>query len=210
MGYRTMKKVISVFLCSLLAFAFIPYSQVHAKTVKSQALDAYRVLLSEKLVEWGDSGSQVSLEKCSFALAYIDNNSVPELILQNLSSTDHAIGYGSLYTHKNNKVVCLGSLGLNDTFYYYKKKGIYVDNYTGMGISSDHYNKLSDTKIYTKLIMSKRYLADNSVACTYATKSDEISKAKFKKKLRKLVGSKKKTALTFYQNTSSNRLKYLN
>lgn len=203
------KKILRVFLCSLLVFFLIPHSQSYAKTTELQALDAYKALLSGKSVKWGDTNSKIPLEKCSFALAYIDNNTVPELILQNIGNTDHAVGYGSLYTYKNNKVVCLGSLSMNDTLYYYKKKGIYVDNYTGMGFSSDFYNKLSGTKISTKLIKSKNYLADNSIACSYSTGSEEITKVQFKRKLKKLVGLKKKTVLRFYQNTASNRSKYL-
>lgn len=204
-----LKKIINIFLCGLMVFVMNPYSQSYAKTTKLRTLDAYKVLLSGKSVKWGDTDSQIPLENCSFALAYIDNNSVPELILQNLGDTSHAIGYGLLYTYKNNKVVCLGELSMNDTFYYYKKKGIYIDNYTGMGVSSDFYKKLSGIKTSTKLIMRKNYLADNSVDCSYSTGSNEITKAQFKKKLRKLVDSKKKTALRFCKNTSSNRSKYL-
>lgn len=203
------KKILRVILCSLLVFFLIPHAHSYAKTTELQALDAYKALLSGKTVKWGDTDSQIPLEKCSFALAYIDNNTVPELILQNIGNTDHAIGYGLLYTYKNNKVVCLGSLNMNDTFYYYKKKGIYVDNYTGMGSSLDFYNKLSGTKISTKLTKNKNYLADNTIAYSYSTGSEEITKVQFKRKLQKLVGSKKKTVLRFYQNTSFNRSKYL-
>lgn len=208
MRYNT-KKILIMFLCSLLVFVLIHHSQSYAKTSKQKALDAYNILLSGKSIKWGNTNSQIPLEGCSFALAYIDNNSVPELILQNLSDTDHAIGYGLLYTYKDSKLVCLESLSMNDTFYYYKKKGIYIDNYTGMGFSLDYYNKLSGTKISTKLIMRKNYLADNSVVYSYSKGSGKITKAQFKKNLRKLVGSKKKIVLRFYQNTPSNRSKYL-
>lgn len=208
MKYKT-QKAVSVFLCAVLVFILIPCSQSYAKTMKRQALDAYNTFLSDKSVKWGDSDLQIPLDKCSFALAYIDNNSVPELILYNLGNTSHIQGYGLLYTYKNNNIICLESLSMNDPFCYYKKTGIYIDNYTGMGFSTDFYNKISGTKISIRLSRSKGYLVDDSVSCTYSTGSGEITKAEFKKKLRKLVGSRKKTTPEFYQNTAVNRTKYL-
>lgn len=45
--------------------------------------------------------------RCSFALAYIDNNNVPELIVSNSLDVPHAGGHGRIFTYKNGKYLAL-------------------------------------------------------------------------------------------------------
>ena len=76
-----------------------------------------------------------------------------------------------------------------------------------MGGVSNKYFKLSNGKMYAKLTKDKRIDAVADVTRYYDTKK-EISKSSFSKKLKKLVGTKKKAAVKFYKNTKANRKKH--
>lgn len=82
---------------------------VQAASQKSMAIQAYKKFLSNATIPWEDDWN-VRASRCSFALAYIDNNNVPELIVSNsLNSLDvpHAGGHGRIFTYKNGKYLAL-------------------------------------------------------------------------------------------------------
>lgn len=188
--------------------------QTQAASAKSKALKAYRKLLSKSTIKWNEYGTYVKTKNCSFALAYVDNNSVPELILQTYD-TSHAEGYGSLYTYRNGKARLVTGLSLNGSFRYYKKKCIFIDNYTGSGVSQDYYTKLYKGKAYTKLGKATEYDWNGNISrktytnCSNSSSYRQISKSTFKKRLKKLVGSRKVRTVIFRANTKYNRSKYL-
>lgn len=202
-------------LALLLTLLFIPAPNSLAASKKSKALKSYRQLLSGSTIAWGDSTWQVSLKNCSFAIAYIDKDAVPELILYNTTDTFHASGYGMVYTYRDGKAVYAGTLSMNGKFYYYKKKGILIDSYTGSGVGVFSYCQLSDETLTTRLTKNVEYsVAGKASRQTYYDASDsqnfkQLSKAKFNRLLKKLVGRTKKSGVTFRSNTKANRKKYL-
>lgn len=202
-----------LFLC-LTVVLMVPV-QSQAASTKAKALKAYRKMLAGSTLEWGESNWYVSTKNCKFAIAYIDNNSIPELIIRNDVDTYHASGYGLLYTYRKGKVQFVDVLSMNSKFYYYKKKGIFTDNYTGSGVSSTIYQKLSRGKSVTKLGKDIEYDWDGNVSratytdCSNSSNYKQISKSTFNRKLKKLVGSTKKNTVKFRANTKANRSRYL-
>jgi hypothetical protein len=80
---KTGKKVglITMLLICCLFFSSAPKAE--AASAKSRALKAYKTMLSSKtkLSEYVMEAEFTSLSRFTFAIVYIDNNSVPELIL---------------------------------------------------------------------------------------------------------------------------------
>ena len=192
------KRIMGLLLFVVLLVAFT--GSVQAASQKSMALKAYNQFLSKTYIDW-ESG-YVETKNCSFALAYVDKDNVPELLVVGAGKpVYHASGYGRLYTYKNGKVVQVAKI--RDGFRYYKKTGIYIATSFLWG-QIDHYMKLSGTSTKEKL---------GSFASYKTTYSDEkgktISKSAFQKKLKKLVGKKKPVIAKAYKNTSANRKKYL-
>lgn len=223
-----MKRHISKKLLTILALTvllLVPATTANAASKKSQALKAYKAFLSQSTTPWGgSSGKSVVLSKCQFALAYIDKDSVPELIL-GCGFNSHADGFYTLYTYKNGQVTYVANL--MDGFEYYKKKNLYCAIHSGTGGYETYYFKLSGGKATYKLysqdepasnydfnrdgkitVNYKKVTAPKSPYYNASTKT--ITKSAFQKQLKKLVGSAKKvTVKKYYSNTAANRRKYL-
>lgn len=195
----------------MTAMLLIPCTDAQA-SAKSKALKAYKAMLSKDQIDWSEDGYMVPLKGSTFALAYIDKNNVPELIIIN-PNVSHAGGWGRLYTYKNGKVKLVESLRSVDPFYSFKKTGIYVYSDVNMGNSDQYYYKLSKSgSAYAGLTKSKLAMDGYSKTHYYIQKSgvlNEVSKSKFNKKLKTLVGSKKATKAVFRKNTKANLNKYL-
>lgn len=191
-------------LCVLAAFLAVPCVRAEAAPAKTKALRAYEKFLSKGTIAW-DTNYKVPAKDCEFAIAYLDQDKVPELILHN-SSVSHVAAYGRIFTYKNGKVKRVGTVDMDDSkFYYYKKKGIFISHYENGG-SFDNYRKIIKGKIVHKL-QKGRQIPENRTRY-YDAGRKEISKSRFNQELKKLVGSKKKTSAKFHKNTSKSRKKY--
>ncbi|MCD7744237.1 MAG: hypothetical protein LUI13_02925 [Lachnospiraceae bacterium] len=116
------------------------------------------------------------------------------------------------YTYRNGKTVLVSNLNANDTLYYYKKKEILIDRWTGMGSNDYYYYKLSKAKLTKKLSKGSWTFLESSGKSYYqysGSTAKEITKKKFNTALKKLVGSAKKRKVNFYENSAANRDKYL-
>lgn len=201
--------------CILFSLILIPAPQAHAASTKTKAIKAYQKMMSQKTITWEkEYNFKVPTKNCSFALAYIDKDSVPELIVQNTNDIPHAGDWGHLYTYYKGKVRLVTGLNINDgKFYYYKKKAVFLDNYCGMGLDSTTYQKMSKTKAAPILNYEKNInpYAAKKVTYSKATKQGftTVSKSYFNNKLKSYVKSTKKTKAKFYKNTSKNRKKYM-
>lgn len=223
MKHHLSKKLLIIL--ALAALLLAPASTANAAGKKSKALKAYKTFLSKSAAAWGgSSGTSVALRKCKFALAYIDKDSVPELILYS-GSNSHADGYYALYTYKNGRVTYVNNL--MDGFAYYKKKGLYCSIHSGTGGYETYYHKLSSGKTAYKLYSQDETTInwdlnrDGKITVNYrkvtkaktpmyTSTTKAITKSAFQKQLKKLVGSTKKTTIKkYYSNTASNRKKYL-
>lgn len=194
----------------LVCCVFIGSStQVEAASSKAKALIAYKSMLSSKakLMKYTCYEKEyMNLKKdVTFALAYINNDSVPELIL-NVYDTQY------LFTYKGGKLKKVGESFLQwhsaPTFVYYRKTGVFR--------SVEFFDDSSWQNFYTlkngkqSRIVGKE-LAGSKVVKYYAgANGKKISKASFSKLLKNKVKNTKATTIKVYRlNTAANRKKYL-
>lgn len=205
------KKWMITLLVVLVAFA-MPLS-AQAASQKTKAIKAYKIFLSKAMIPWDDDWN-VRASRCSFGLAYIDGDNVPELIVST-SDVSHAAGYGRIYAYKNGQVKRVANLAMNDSkCSYYKKKGVVIDTYA-QGGSTKNYKKLTAAGLTTKLAVFSNVAKvpwlpkGTSYYKMTGYTNKKVSKATFHKELKKLVGNKKATKVSMRKNTVANRKKYL-
>ena len=216
MEKEKMLKRILILVCMVM-IVFINSFTVKAVSKKEKALRAYDEMLSKSSFNVKSNGMignkriivKYETINCSFATAYIDKNSIPELIVQNFTDTSHVAGYGAIFTYKNGKVKQIAALSLNEFLKYYKKKGIIIDSYSGIGFSEQNYKKISNGK--TKIFAStcKNFGNPGSKKKRYFNANNELSKNNFNKLIRKYVKSAKPTKVRFIHNNLENRRQYL-
>ena len=221
-GKNKIVRVLELLLIFMLVFTAIPAMPGEAASTKSKALSAYKKKLSASKVTVLPAGKKVmnrnddyvtyrysKRAKVKFAIAYINNDNVPELILE-----DKNYGYG-VWAYKGGKVKCVL---WGDTYYspygYYRKKGIYEDIAWSEGtpFTKCFYqfkNGKMTGKLHKFVYEQGRPEADYYQISSSSRYPKEISKAVFKKKLKSYVGNTKVTKLSLKSNTSSNRKKYL-
>lgn len=216
---KTKNKIIralELLLILILVFTAIPAMPGEAASAKSKALAAYKKKLSASKVTVLPAGKKVVVHcydtvtykyshraNIKFDIAYIDNDNIPELILQ-----DARYCYG-VWTYKNGKVICVHwGDSLTDPYGYYRKKGIYEDiHYTEGSPFYKLFYQFKNGKMARK--MTKTVLEEGKSDAEYYVLSKRVSKASFKKKLKSYVGSTHVTKISLKKNTSTNRKKYL-
>ena len=195
------RKVIVILLAVVLAAGVPSPTDVQAASQKSKATSAYRSFMSKSKIPWGTySRLKVSTSKCSFTLAYINNDNIPELVVTT-HEVAHAVGYGAIFTYKNGKVQGVANFNQDDSkFKYYKKKGVYPNSGSDCVLATFYNNGVrTDMKKGTTYYKANKY--------GVRTKT---SKSTFNKTLKKLVGNNKKVAkVSLKKNTAANRKKYI-
>ena len=191
-----------------------------------QAMKAYDEFLSQDTITVGDSISGTNVWHCSscdFALPYISNDDIPELMLYNFADNDHASGYGAIFQYRDGEVKLLGRLSLNDVrgIGYYRGTGYFMDQYasTGLGdITTNHIDDLESIDGITNMMfgMSMEYDSDDTsqIAGYYVGRPGEqgfvdVSKSEYDKALKKATNNVEMTQYKFFHNTEENREKQL-
>ena len=191
-----------------------------------QAMKAYDEFLSQDTITVGDSISGTNVWHCSscdFALPYISNDDIPELMLYNFADNDHVSGYGAIFQYRDGEVNLLGRLSLNDVrgIGYYRGTGYFMDQYasTGLGdITTNHIDDLESMDGITNTMfgMSMEYDSDDTsqIAGYYIGRPGEqgfvdISKSEYDKELKKATSDVEMTQYKFFHNTKENREKQL-
>lgn len=208
---RSLKLILMLTVLLTLLLACGMTSQ--AASAKSKAMKAYKTMMAKTYI-YKDNW-QMKTKNCYFAIAYIDNNSVPELIVYNNKDIPHMGGYGMLYTYRNGKVQYVTSMTLDEksTLGYYRKKGILTDAYAQQGRKGVSFMKLKNGTVTSVLYKGyyhngKKWKADEYLKYS-SSKVTTLTKSKFNKALKSYVGSRDLTKFKFYKNTSKNRKKYL-
>ena len=207
---RKIKSFLLLILTVTLALSLGLTSQ--AASQKTKALKAYKKMLSKTTID--RNGWPIKSKNCEFAIAYIDNDSIPELILYNDVDVPHMGGYGTLFTYRSGSVKFVAEMDLDGTSGtgYYKKKGIFVTSYV-QGGTTIAYSQLKKTTTKTVLSKYKPYAYSGSTKLEYykvsSGRSKQISKKAFSSNLKKYVKSTKMTRFNFYKNTAKNRKKRL-
>jgi len=188
-----------------------------AATPKQEALKAYSRWLSNANVQvmpknediylldgWTKYTRPTPASKTLFAIAYINNDSIPELIVCN----DNKEFY-SVLTYRNGKIVRASSCGELTTLRgYYSKTGVYMDSksvrfspfktmYYVMGTNSTSHRFEVDA--YEDAATRYYYFTKNRVMTSLANRT------MFKSKLETFTKGKALTPVKYYRNTAANR-----
>ena len=113
-----------------------------------------------------------------FNLAYINNDSIPELVV--FDGDYHAAG-GKVYAYVNGKVKYVGEFGEWGGFEYQEKKGVIRSFYFGYGCSETNYYKWNGSKLSN--IMSaneKQYFISNGYfRYKYSINDKKVTRSKY-------------------------------
>lgn len=180
---------------------------------KEDALTVYRHILSDSHIDWG--GEWVSLDDSAFALAYIDNDDIPELIVRQFN-TSHAQGYYALYTYVNGRVKFAAYL--MDGVSYFSRKSMLARVHAGTGGYETFYGKYGKTGVSDYIYsvdegsLMKDLNHDGKIGMAYMDSKTEkwIRKTRFNTLLTDVVGDTKEKVPAFHKNTATNRRVYLN
>ena len=218
----TTKRFRAFFLLLLCLTLVIPRIDSNAATPRQQAMKAYKTWLGRNTVRViGTEGplngyyltsfnskKKYSPDKASnvkFALASIDGDSIPELIIS--VKKDNRPLFGIL-TYKNGRITRVySSNGLTSFGGYFFKTGYFNMTTSEPAYKKSLYCKLSGTSMKTMYYESyKRRLGDLDM---YYSPNGMLSKNQYTKQVRSATQGKAKTALVLHQNTAANRNKFL-
>lgn len=202
-----------LFMTMVMLLCALPLS-ASAASKKTKALKAYASYLSKSSITltthtMGRTRTAPWKTKdLKFAIAYLDNDNIPELILTPKALPSIGI---MTFTYKNGKVKMTGDLlsGKSDgheKFYYYKKKS---------GVAKDNGEGWFEYYLYKSGSSGFRYFAEEDAEHNLYRKlmpNGEVSecrKSSFNSIIKRKLGTTKKTAFVFYNNTKQNRAKYL-
>lgn len=210
------KWFLGILMCLMVVFVMVPSQNAQAASNKTKALKAYRSMMAKKTLKVND-WTTYQTKNCRFAIAYIDNNSIPELIVYNNKDVSHIQGFGALYTYRKGKVQLVSTLMLDtrSRLGYYYKTGWFMDNTTYQGYGTDTFYKLFAGKLKTDMGYSRsvEYNGRKYVITGYGITANgsyqSYDATTFNRSLTYNTGGKKFRTFKFYKNTKKNRLKYL-
>ena len=91
---------------------------------------------------------------------------------------------------------------------HYKKKNVYLDNYSWTGLGSYSYERISKRTLGGKLVCYN-HRTRKWATTGYTWNNKSVSKAYFDRALKRVVGKTRFTKYKFYKNTLPNRRRYL-
>lgn len=213
------KRITVIFLFIMVFLGLWKESAIttNATSTKKQALSGYAQMMEQPRLKVYDEGSDegdnilyINTKKLSFALAYIDNDSIPEMIVRRADGSDFGLEFDAIiYTWNNGKVKRLHIDPFGEAFQvtgYYKKTGVFIDH---GAYGETMYIKLSNGKTKRKMFSVDALFSEEGKNEYYGLNGKRMSKSKFKHQLDKLVKHKKQSRFVFHKNTVKNRKKYL-
>ena len=220
---KRFKAFLLLILCVALVFPRMDSSAARSAQYY-QAMKAYKTWLGRKTVCVIQRGQQYyddeikrtystsNASDVKFALAYLDNDGIPELIISTKQGS--SVIYGIL-TFKNGKLYrAYNSRGNGYFGGYYYKTGYFLENiYGGSTEMYRHYNRLSKTEVqrmvFWKYDANARGQSATGKQDRYYVNRNKVSKSAFMSKLQSATKGKTKSSIKLYQNTAANRDKIL-
>ena len=225
---RAIRKLRTCLLLALLVSMIVPAASGHAITARQKALNAYKTMLSKSKVDIYGNGRYYNAyngtvdapgktyrptasSKVQFATAYINNDTIPELIVRTKTTSRQYLW--AIYTYKNGRVVKVtyGGDYTEILLGYYQRTGLFKRKYS-KDMTWEYHNKISGTKAYpfaSKLTYKSNgksyrnyYIFVNSVR---QNKSYSAYCSAFKK----ATGGKPFKRFNYHQNSAANRKKFL-
>ena len=150
----------------------------------------------------------VPASQTEFAIAYINNDSIPELIVR--TADKH---FFSVLTYKNGKIV--RTFYENDMYNtvkgYYSKTGMFVDTRTGgFHINKEFYYVMGSAGV-TRRLETITFKESGKKSYYYYSKNNSIrpgslkNHTEFRNKLLAFTKGKALTPVKYYKNTAANR-----
>ncbi len=179
---------------------------------KKKAFQAYNKFLSKKRIDWDDDEYEPQImSKLNFAIAYIDKNEIPELVIYNARGKSHGVfGDGMVYTYRNGKLKKSGVLGcsLLGKVRYYEKIGIIKDySFDNFSRNWCFYYKLSAGKVRSTGSETEYNYDDNR--WEYTARYKKCSRKKYRKRVMVITKNKTGKKFKWFKNTAANRKKHL-
>lgn len=181
-----------------------------------QAMKAYDEFLSQEEIpidsSWEDTNVWES-SSCEFALAYISNEEVPELIVHYPQAK---VKTGALYQYRDGEVKWVAAMDLDDidNLGYYSGTGYYMEK-DAEGDYSDQTIQYIDDLIYADdwEHMAFMIMEDDGVAqfSIYEPEPgpENVGEEEYNKQLKIHTDNKELTHYEFFNNTKENREKHL-
>ena len=219
---KKMASILLVLLCLTLA---VPRMDGNALTQKQKALRAYASWLSKSKVNVIIKGSVqyynygrdpyqgTRSSKVKFALAYIDNDNIPELIVY----TDEMGFCGSfgILTYRNGRIVrCYASDGCDSFKGYYKKTGYfkaesnmeihYATSYFKLGYNKGRHDPKTAPFALIYYITHPHFKFESR-----CMNGRPVSASSFRTALKRATKNQKISTVKYYNNTKANRSRVL-
>lgn len=149
---------------------------------KAEWADAYASFLSSY-------NTKVKYGKKCFQLIYIDNDSIPELFIQN-SSANHHEG-AALYTYHNGQVTELGEFGNCDGFQYLEKQNYFYWGDSGTGLFLYEFYQLANGRavLLNHYEFLETYQNGALASVTYEKNGVKLSQAEYRNSLNADIGN---------------------
>lgn len=191
------------------------HTPVYASSKKTQALRAYKTLLSQKSFEIdGLKYSEANLSACSFTTAYIDGDTVPELVIYCPNKYGDANGFYDVFCYDNGKIKYITHAGIK--FQYVKKRSVIKTAFWiyKIGGTTEQHIVIKNSMVKKIYNYRSEWRQNDTVKKEYSltSYSDKtnykfkyISSNAYKKAVKKFTGSKKAIEPKFYKNTAKNR-----
>ncbi len=198
-----MKKHFRTILLLLTVVMVLSFSgTTFAASLQQKAIKAYKKVLSSKtiVVKLPRKKKKFSTSKLYAALVYVDNNSVPELLINSDPSSTH--GLTAILGYKKGKVTALYAR-LSDFVFskYYRKMGVLI---------SESRNDGKDFYAYQFINRALIEIAQHSRIQKYTDNNGiMISRSKYLSILNGYTQDTDATMITYWANTRANRSKYL-
>jgi hypothetical protein len=225
---RAIRKLRACLLLALLVSMIVPAASGHAITARQKALNAYKTMLSKSKVDIYGNGRYykayngtaeapgktyrpTASSKVQFATAYINNDTIPELIVRTKTTSRQYLW--AIYTYKNGRVVKVTTGGdyTEVLLGYYQRTGLFKRKYT-KGFTWEYHNKINGTKAYP--FASKLTYRSSGKSChKYYIYVDGVRRDKsysaYCSAFKKAISGKPFKRFNYHQNSAANRKKYL-
>ena len=218
-------------VCLLLAFLgsmIVPAASGHAITARQKALNAYKTMLSKSKVDIYGNGRYYNAyngtaeapgktyrptasSKVQFATAYINNDTIPELIVRTKTTSRQYLW--AIYTYKSGKIVKVTTGGdyTEVLLGYYQRTGLFKRKFV-TDVTCEYHDKISGKKAYPSFYKVTFRRSGKSYRYCYVYVNGVERKKSYSaycSALKKATGGKPFKKFNYRQNTAANRKKYL-
>lgn len=140
--------------------------------------------------------------KCKFNTAFIDDDEIPELILES-EETTYGSGHGQIYTFQDNMINSVTSVHDISKEGYYEKTGYYTDSFFRKGFGYKTIVNMNNAE--DCILMHYESDGDDYSVTGFEIGNDECTEEEYDQKIKEMIGNTKLTSYKLFNNTAENR-----